>query len=241
MDTMALSKSATRILRPLLFLCGLLLSTIGRDARAGLVVDTVPVGGVNQVFSPLFSGWGRGLTFTTGSVAGNTISDIKVQVTGNPTSGSFNMGLYISDTGGLPTGSLLASTTFSVTSLTGTSLVSPTSLGTLGTYSLSANTMYSLTVYNSTMSGNWLGAKNATPFTTSEGYSVNNGLFTTSVPSYTSASDRTAVQLSVVPEPSAFGILMLGVLPGVVHLVQRRRFDPTRRSRLRPIPPPRWW
>lgn len=223
MDTATLTTSPTRI-RALLLACGLLLSTIESEARAGLVIDTVPVNGVNQVFSPLFSGWGRGMTFTTGSVGGNKISDLKVQVTGSAATFSFNLGLYASGTDGLPTGSLLASTTFSVVSLTGTSLVSPASLGSIGTYSMGANTAYSLTVYNSTASGNWLGAKNAPPFTTSDGYAVNNGLFSTNISSsWSTVNDRTAIQLSVVPEPSACGLVVLGGLSAVVRLVRRRR------------------
>lgn len=205
---------------------GFLLAIACGAAHAGIVIDTLPVNGEGETFNPVFSNWGRGLTFTTGNAAGTHITDLKIAVDGSAYdvtgSFSFTAGLYAAS-GGLPTGSLLASTTFNVVGFSGKNVLSPATLGTLGTYSLAAGTQYSLTVFNATTNGYFLGGNFASTGTTSDGYVVNNGLFTTNVSSWSTDSTVTALQLSVVPEPTTWWMATCGAACAAWKASRRRK------------------
>lgn len=228
MSTLTTTGSTRRNWGPLVS-CGLLLSAICGAAHADTVIDSVP--GANGAV-PIFTNWSRGITFTTGGGVGTQINGLDVLVNGDNGATapySFSVGLYAAS-GGKPTGSLLGSATVNVPTLvSGNSLVSPTSLGSLGTYTLGAFTQYSLIVYNSTTFGFFLGTNN-TSVTTTNGYVVNNGLFTTN---YTSSWDFDenviAIQLRVpgaapVPEidPAGTGSI-LALVTGALGLLERRR------------------
>ena len=145
----------------------------------------------------------------------------------SPLNFTFNVDLYAvgSSPGYFPTGTSLAQTnllTGTMDALT-TAVLTYTTLGALGSYSLAANTGYALVLSGTSGSLAWL-AGGSTPvtgdgFTLLQGFNFNDGSW------YTAGNDplRVTIQVSEtsIPEPASFGLLGLGL--GLMAFAKSRK------------------
>jgi hypothetical protein len=129
--------------------------------------------------------------------------------------------------GGMPTGSVLASTQLSVNpTTTGFAFYDFNSLGALGSYTLSPNTQYALTFYGPSTSASFFSNKAwaSDSYAVSGGFTVNHNLFTTDGgANWSDPNQWYGLQISMngvaaVPEPSTCALLFIGGLPLVTRL-----------------------